>query len=78
MATLAPSFFIGSFSFLLVTGSTIKSRMISILDQIRRFSLELFAIESLLLLAFECQKFLVLNEAIAFNSYHLKPHFLTS
>ena len=47
MATLAPSFFIGSSSFLQVTRTTIISRMGSNFSQIRPLTAELAALECL-------------------------------
>ena len=47
MATLAPPFLIGSSSYLLVTRATIKSRLSSHFEHIRRRTLELAAIELL-------------------------------
>ena len=47
VATLAPSFLIGSFSFSQVTRTTITSRKSSKLDQIRPWTAELAALERL-------------------------------
>ena len=47
MTTLAPSFLIGSSSFLQVTRTTIKSRMGSKFGQIRPWTVELAALERL-------------------------------
>ena len=47
MTTLAPSFFVGSFLFLQVTRTTIKSWMGSNLDSIRQRTYELAALECL-------------------------------
>ena len=47
VTTLAPSFSIGSFSFLQVTRATIKSQMDSKFGQIRPWAVELAALEHL-------------------------------
>ena len=54
MATLAPLFFIGSFSFLQVTRTIIISRMGSNFSQIRPLTVELAALECLKIIILCC------------------------